>query len=409
MHDPTGRSYGYDAEERMAGTCAAGEVPCPNVWGVSLQREVYMYDGAGRRVREDKKDGSWTIFAYDAAGELSAESTTVVTGITGTRYLTEDSLGSVRMTTDAAGIPRDRHDYQPYGLEMGVYSESQRSGVIGYPGSGDNDTNHLFTAKERDAETGLDYFGARYMSSAQGRFTSPDPKQFPHDITDPQSWNKYSYTRNDPLIFVDPDGKDFGLPSWSEIKEQFNRNVGALFQPVSSPEAVTNPQVSGSSTGPGMDEHETALRFTQDLGKNLDKVSDVYNALDPTGVGSMAKSAMMGDRTGTVLAALPILAFGGRGGAGSITLSEAKSLVGGWTQATFDSVGKSIAYHFEEHGAEVGAGNIWQYLRKAEGFMNNLKGAAKKVLDDGKVRYEKKGYYIILDDAKKIVSYGTVN
>ena len=149
VHDPTGRSYGYDAEGRMAGTCAAGEVPCPNVWGVGLQREVYTYDGAGRRVREDRKDGSWTIFAYDGSGELATESTTAGTGVTGTRYLTEDSLGSIRLTTDATGTPRDRHDYEPYGLEMGVYSGSPRSGVTGYPGSGDNDTNHLFTGKER--------------------------------------------------------------------------------------------------------------------------------------------------------------------------------------------------------------------------------------------------------------------
>ena len=65
------------------------------------------------------------------------------------------------------------------------------------------------TGKERDAETGLDYFGARYFSGAQGRFTSPDPKHFPHDIGDPQSWNKYGYTRNNPLRYTDPDGEDW--------------------------------------------------------------------------------------------------------------------------------------------------------------------------------------------------------
>lgn len=66
--------------------------------------------------------------------------------------------------------------------------------------------NH-FTGKERDAETGLDYFGARYMSAAQGRFTSPDapfPDQRP---TDPQSWNLYSYTRNNPLLGPDWQGR----------------------------------------------------------------------------------------------------------------------------------------------------------------------------------------------------------
>ena len=65
-----------------------------------------------------------------------------------------------------------------------------------------------FTGKERDAETGLDFFGARYMSSAQGRFTSPDSKQSSAKLDNPQSWNRYSYTDNNPLAFVDPDGRE---------------------------------------------------------------------------------------------------------------------------------------------------------------------------------------------------------
>jgi RHS repeat-associated protein len=63
------------------------------------------------------------------------------------------------------------------------------------------------TGKERDAETGLDYFGFRYYSGAQGRFTSPDEPfadQYPED---PQSWNLYSYVGNSPLNFVDDDGR----------------------------------------------------------------------------------------------------------------------------------------------------------------------------------------------------------
>ena len=63
------------------------------------------------------------------------------------------------------------------------------------------------TGKERDGETGLDYFLARYMSSAQGRFTSPDPIQLmPQKLVDPQQWNMYGYARNSPLRFVDPTG-----------------------------------------------------------------------------------------------------------------------------------------------------------------------------------------------------------
>jgi RHS repeat-associated protein len=71
-----------------------------------------------------------------------------------------------------------------------------------------------FTGKERDAETGLDYFGARYFSSPQGRFTSPDliihPNQskdsFAKFISDPGRWNKYVYVSNNPLKYVDPLG-----------------------------------------------------------------------------------------------------------------------------------------------------------------------------------------------------------
>ena len=71
--------------------------------------------------------------------------------------------------------------------------------------------------------------------------------------------------------------------------------------------------------------------------------------------------------------------------------------------------GASIAYHFEKHGAEVGAESVWRYLRKAEGFAKTLRGATKTALDDGATRYTKNGKYVILDENKKILSYGNVD
>ena len=64
-----------------------------------------------------------------------------------------------------------------------------------------------FTAKERDQETGLDYFGARYFGSSLGRFTSPDPSMLSTVLANPQSWNRYTYAVNNPLQYVDPNGE----------------------------------------------------------------------------------------------------------------------------------------------------------------------------------------------------------
>jgi RHS repeat-associated protein len=65
----------------------------------------------------------------------------------------------------------------------------------------------LSTGKERDTESGLDYFGARYYGSNMGRFMSPDDDG--GHLEDPQTLNKYAYVGNNPLSRTDPDGHDF--------------------------------------------------------------------------------------------------------------------------------------------------------------------------------------------------------
>jgi RHS repeat-associated protein len=70
------------------------------------------------------------------------------------------------------------------------------------------------TGKERDTESGNDLVGARYYSSAMGRFLSPDPlipfnmkkDEFQAWIANPQHWNKYAYALNNPLKYTDPTG-----------------------------------------------------------------------------------------------------------------------------------------------------------------------------------------------------------
>jgi RHS repeat-associated protein len=105
------------------------------------------------------------------------------------------------MVTDATANVVARHDYLPFGEEI----------PAGYAGRGSQwgagaPVNQKFTGQERDVETGLDYFLARYMSAAQGRFLSPDPMNAGADPMDPQSWNAYAYVRGNPLNLVDPSG-----------------------------------------------------------------------------------------------------------------------------------------------------------------------------------------------------------
>lgn len=98
--------------------------------------------------------------------------------------------------------------------------------------------NYSFlTLKERDIETGLDYFGARYYSSTQGRFTSADEPFAGQDEEDPQTWNLYSYTSNNPLSRHDPDGR-----RWFYTKDD-KGNITDL--------QWVNPNDDGSYTSPG--------------------------------------------------------------------------------------------------------------------------------------------------------------
>ena len=72
-----------------------------------------------------------------------------------------------------------------------------------------------FTGKRRDAESGLDNFGARYNSSAMGRFMSADPVG--GQVSNPQSLNLYSYVRNNPLVLVDPTGM---IVVWNDSQDK---------------------------------------------------------------------------------------------------------------------------------------------------------------------------------------------
>ena len=226
----TGISLDYDGENRQ------------KMYTVSaVTQEKYYYDGEGRRVKHEHQvysGGSFnttktTVYVYDARGRLSAEYGDPTTNTPCvTCYLTTDSLGSTRLMTDQAGTAVARYDYLPFGQEIPPPQSGGRASVLCgttscYSQSGA--VNQKFTGKERDAETGLDYFGARYMSSAQARFTSADPLMASAKVSNPQTWNRYSYAFNNPLRFMDPTGM-YTCEGTDEQCRQFEKSRAAILK-----------------------------------------------------------------------------------------------------------------------------------------------------------------------------------
>jgi RHS repeat-associated protein len=187
-------TYGYNAENQMTAT-----------GGVN-----YSYDGDGRRVMKSSGAiywygaGSGPLDETDLAGATSNSTFHEYVFFSGKRiarrdssnnvnYYFADHLGTSRIVTSATGTILDDSDFYPFGGERPILSSSG---------------NHFkFTGKEHDSESGLDNFGARYSASNLGRFNSPDPSGLSIDRLNPQSWNRYAYTYNNPLRFVDHNGK----------------------------------------------------------------------------------------------------------------------------------------------------------------------------------------------------------
>jgi len=114
-----------------------------------------------------------------------------------------DPVGTPMAISDANGQVVWRGDYKPFGEEASV------SGALA--------NDRKFVGKEKDEETGLYYFGARYLDAKIGRFAAVDPvravdpntsKENDKHLIDPQILNLYAYSSNNPTRWLDPDGKE---------------------------------------------------------------------------------------------------------------------------------------------------------------------------------------------------------
>jgi RHS repeat-associated protein len=203
------------------------------------------YDGEGRLATSTSSNGGSTSYLYDAEGERVSKTAggvetdyirdldgtlldTYVSGSNsgqpqemwiggrhyGTMYaFSNKTQGSMLSLTNWLGSEAARSYTASNGENSGVPSVAFLSQPFGDAQTtlfgGDFEDIH-FTGKERDTESGNDYFGARYYASSMGRFMSPDDDS-DQNAPDPQSWNLYSYVRNNPLTNTDSDGHDVNV------------------------------------------------------------------------------------------------------------------------------------------------------------------------------------------------------
>ncbi len=205
---PAPQTMAYDGENRQVAFCSSTSSACPVQ--PALNQTVYVYDGLGNRVQQlgySNGAATTTTYVYDAFGNLAAEYGGGAVP-SGTQYVTVDALGSTRLLMSGGGA-MERHDFQPFGVELksstNTSTDSWRASVTGF-GYASDTLRQKFTGQERDGDSGLDFFQARYFGAPGGRFFSPDPGNAGASLTDPQSWNGYGYVSNNPLTYTDPSG-----------------------------------------------------------------------------------------------------------------------------------------------------------------------------------------------------------
>jgi RHS repeat-associated protein len=241
--------YYYDAENRLIqtdgtpGTCStAAACYFYDTQGRRVQKIIgsgetsYLFDLSGHVVAEDYGTGWGPGYVY-AGGQLIAEYKNSTTF-----FVHDNNIGTSTILTNMAGgiNPGDCNALYPFGEQDNTTCSTS------------NLTTHKFTGKERDTESNLDNFGARYYSSAQGRFLTADwsaiPAPVPYaDLHNPQTLNLYAYVGNNPLGKVDPDGHG-------------EQDAQTTTKPEGNGEA---PDPAGAAAATGMDKKQVAKGGTE--------------------------------------------------------------------------------------------------------------------------------------------------
>jgi RHS repeat-associated protein len=229
---PTITQYIYDAEGARIGkgTLSVAPPTSTSLCAVPLSSNFmltarYLVDLGGDQVTELNEQGMpapateiWKHSNVFSAARLTATYDVKYTNgnnTGGLHYELADPLGTKRVQANVSGYVEEVCTSLPFGNDINNPFSANCGPIPGTtpPATADDATEHHFTQKERDTESGNDYFFARYYNSAIGRFTTPDwsakADPVPYAVfTDPQSLNLYAHVRNNPLTREDADGHD---------------------------------------------------------------------------------------------------------------------------------------------------------------------------------------------------------
>lgn len=191
----------------MLSVLVMGVFSVTSIFPIAYAAEQNNYYADKYFERKDLPNGGYQEIKHIYLGDMPIADIIYdsTTGETKTVYITPDHLNSASIITDEQGQVEELHDYYPFGDQS--YQQQAPDSVV----------SNLYTGKELDDESHLYYYGARYYDSAVGKFISVDPynqrlsqldnQKLQMFLTNPQQLNSYSYTSNNPVNRVDPNGE----------------------------------------------------------------------------------------------------------------------------------------------------------------------------------------------------------
>ena len=243
-------AYIYDADGQRVEKGQVSTFSCNMATNGYKAEHAYALGQSGEQITEVDGSGNWLHTNVYAAGKLFASYDQNGNSL---NFQLTDWVGTRRVQTNYAGAPEASFQSLPFGSRLiSISATDCTPDQDCYPADMTGTPLH-FTGKQRDTESGLDYFGARYYSSTSGRFISPDwstkEEAVPYaKLGDPQTLNLYAYVGNNPLTSIDIDGHR-SLAAGSPQGCAGNGSVGCSpsEQEAFTPDANTKAQQQSSS------------------------------------------------------------------------------------------------------------------------------------------------------------------